>query len=223
MRALILDFDGVIVDSERHWKIKEREVLCELLPNGWTLADGQKTMGMSISDMHRFLTKEHGLHMHHKEWLSLVDRIARRVYEVCSLIDGVDKCLQSVKRQGIPLAIASSSHKDWITDTLTRFKIAHHFSAIASSELLKPGEGKPKPTIYLRAAEMIDVPPEQCIAIEDSEHGTKAAKNAGMYCVGLRNGMNDFQDLSAADRIISHFREFDILQPYTKNQKILVT
>jgi len=68
---------------------------------------------------------------------------------------------------------------------------------------------KPNPDIYLHAAKMLGVEPRHCIAIEDSSSGIKAAKAAGMYCIGINTGKNR-DILKQADEIVECFSEIDL-------------
>jgi len=69
------------------------------------------------------------------------------------------------------------------------------------------GAGKPDPAIFLLAAESLGVQPEQCIVVEDSSNGIKAALAAGMYCVAYNGPGSEHQDQSAANWIIKDFSE----------------
>jgi beta-phosphoglucomutase-like phosphatase (HAD superfamily) len=71
------------------------------------------------------------------------------------------------------------------------------------------GEGKPSPAIYLYTAQRLGVDPARCVVAEDSRNGVLAARAAGMYCIGLRNGFNDDQDLSEANIIVNGLGEID--------------
>lgn len=68
---------------------------------------------------------------------------------------------------------------------------------------------KPDPAIYLYTAKKLDVKPEECIAIEDSAHGVKAAKRAGMYCIGI-NTAGDLEQLKEADHIIQGYNDLNL-------------
>jgi len=211
MNAIIFDFDGVLVDSEHYWHVIEDKTYEKIAPR-WTPQDHHRIVGMNFIDIHQLLTQKYDLRLSWDEFLSVATAIAKKVYEQCTLTNGAQEFIESVQKQGIKIAIASSSRKEWICETLKRLGIAGYFSIITGSEDLKPGEGKPKPTIYLHAAERLKVEPQACIVIEDAKNGVLAAKAAGMYCIGFRNGVNDDQDLSKADRIIHSFKELDVEQ-----------
>jgi beta-phosphoglucomutase-like phosphatase (HAD superfamily) len=91
---------------------------------------------------------------------------------------------------------------------LQRFDLLESFKVVVSADELE-GNGKPSPAIYLLTAKRLGVSPDRCIAIEDSKNGVLSAKNAGMFCIGFRNGFNDEQDLSRADMVIQRFVELD--------------
>jgi len=210
MDALIFDFDGVIVDSEKYWEKIENDAYQKIIPSNWTEEDHHRIVGMNFLDLYHLLTKEYNLQMDQEEFFSLSRTCAQKVYAQCTLIDGVQEFITSVSSHHIPLAIASSSRSEWILEVLNRFNLEKVFQTIASSEDLQPGEGKPAPTIFLKAAEKIGIDPQRCVVIEDSTNGVISAKCAGMYCIGFRNGVNDDQDLSQADEVISGFHELTV-------------
>jgi len=89
---------------------------------------------------------------------------------------------------------------------LKRFRIREKFDAIISADEID-GKGKPSPEIYLYSAKILNLNPDECVVIEDSKNGIISAKNANMRCIGFRNGINQRQDLSKADVIISDLSE----------------
>ena len=70
---------------------------------------------------------------------------------------------------------------------------------------------KPEPDVFLHAAKLLGVPPENCLVFEDSRNGIKAAKAAGMVCIAYSGGNSGHQDQSQADRRIAHFNELDFV------------
>ena len=211
--------DGVIVDSEKHWKKAELIFFNELLPQ-WTKEDQQKIIGLNVHDTHKVLTQKYGLKMAQNEFLEKVNEIAIHVYRELSqplngFMDLIKKlsCQMQIrcggKTKNLKIALTSSSLKSWIDIVLERFELRPLFDVIISAEDIN-GHGKPEPDIYLFTAKKLDVPPEECIVIEDSENGVLSAKNANMFCIGLRNGFNEKQDLSAAEIEINEFTSSNI-------------
>ncbi len=196
--------DGVIVDSELHWKTLEGFFLQSLVKR-WDDEAQSKIIGLSVHDLYTMLTEQYGMEKPREEFFALYNEMAREIYEEHAvLLPGFTALLADIKREGISLALASSSPRDWIEMVLHRFHLSDSFSIVVSADELD-GIGKPSPAIYLMTAERLGVPPETCAVIEDSRNGVLSAKRAGMYCVGLKNGFNDEQDLSAADVTVDGF------------------
>ena len=207
--AVIFDMDGVITDSER-WNIQAtRDILKE------------ENVQISAQELSIFSGKTQEI-----IWGSLKERFqlretaafyVKRFFEVRdNMLDvtggvqpmpGVIELIRKLYAQEIPLAIASGSPMSDIEAYMRKLGILECFRIIVSG--CDCQEGKPSPEIYLRASENIGYPPEKCIVIEDGLNGMKAAKAAGMYCVGYVPPSSYITDLSYADVIIRHFRELE--------------
>jgi HAD superfamily hydrolase (TIGR01509 family) len=208
MDAVIFDMDGVIVDSEIHWKTTEGFFLQSLIL-GWSLNDQDSIIGLGVLDLYKLLVDTYHLQKTKDEFLEIYQEMANDIYgQKVSLIEGFIELLTELNTNHIPVALTSSSPISWINIMLDRFNLRDSFQAVISADELT-GQGKPFPAIYVLTATRLGVRPDRCVAIEDSKNGVLSAKNAEMFCVGFRNGFNDEQDLSRADMIIHHFAEFD--------------
>ena len=208
MDAVIFDMDGVIVDSEIHWKTTEGFFLQSLIPS-WRAKDQDKIIGLGVLDLYALLVDTYYLQKTQQEFLEIYQQMANEIYgQKVSLIAGFTELLTALNTNHIPVALASSSPTSWINIMLERFSLRDSFQVVVSADELK-GEGKPSPAIYLLTASRLGIRSERCVAIEDSKNGVLSAKNAEMFCVGFRNGFNNEQDLSRADVIIHHFSELD--------------
>ncbi len=208
MDAIIFDMDGVIVDSEIHWKTTEGFFLQSLIP-GWSANDQDRIIGLGVLDLYALLVDTYHLQKTQEEFLEIYQEMANQIYgRKVSLIAGFKELLTALNTNHIPVALASSSPTSWINIMLERFSLRDSFQVVVSADELQ-GQGKPSPAIYLLTATRLGIRPERCIAIEDSKNGVLSAKTAEMFCVGFRNGFNDEQDLSRADIIIHHFAELD--------------
>ncbi|MFL5731631.1 MAG: HAD family hydrolase [Chloroflexia bacterium] len=208
MQALIFDMDGVIVDSELHWKSVEGFFLQSLVP-AWSSADQGKIIGLSQRSLYDMLMGEYGLKLSRVRFGELYEEMASDIYRNrVSLMDGFAELVGELNARGVPVALASSSPVSWINIVVDRFDLRGRFQVIVSADELN-GEGKPSPAIYLRAAERLGVDPRGCIAIEDSTNGVLSARRAGMFCIGFRNGFNEEQDLAEADALIESLTELD--------------
>lgn len=204
--AVLLDMDGVIVDSELQWKLVEHSFLKSLVPR-WSAEQERQIVGLGVVDLYSWLVKNFAVQISQKDFLAHCDEMAQEVYSRrVTLAGGLMDFLSANKKQKRPLGLASSSPRRWIDLVLTRFDLAVHFQTVVSGDDVM-GKTKPHPDIYLLAAKNLRVDPKECFAVEDSHLGVRAAKTAGMYCAAYRTPSNADQDLSAADREFSHFDE----------------
>jgi HAD superfamily hydrolase (TIGR01509 family) len=206
--AVVFDMDGVLVNSEVHWKTIESEFLRGLIPS-WGSKDQEGIWGMSAYDVHRLLVERYGLQQSRSDFLAFYSGLADTIYgRKAELLPGVLEVLKDLARSGLPLGLASSSPHAWISIVLRRHELASFFKAVVSSDDLD-GRGKPAPDIYLLTAQRLGIPPSEILAIEDSPKGIRSALDAGMICAGLRNGFNDSADLGTADFLIQSFERID--------------
>jgi HAD superfamily hydrolase (TIGR01509 family) len=195
VKALILDMDGVIVDSEHQWKLIETPFLRGLLGR-WEESDHQRVVGLNVVDLYHLLVRDYGLKQSQEDFLARSAEQALEIYRNrVSCAPGLPELLAAMKASGVALGIASSSPKPWIAIVLERFSLASHFQAVVSSDDVGR-RAKPLPDVYLKAAELLGAAPSDCTAVEDSVIGIKAAKAAGMSVLGFRNSHNDNLDFS---------------------------
>lgn len=208
-KAVIFDMDGVIVDSELHWKSLEGFFLRSLVPS-WTTEDQSKIIGLSLDSLYSMLRDTYGMKESQEAFLEQYHRMAAGIYkEKVNLLPGFRELLDKLLEAEMPLAIASSSHRSWIEMVLVKFSLHKPFPVVVSAQEVG-GRGKPAPDIYLYTAEQLSVKPEDCVVIEDSKNGVLSAMNAGMFCIGIRNGFNEEQDISTADVIIEGYEGLQV-------------
>ncbi len=123
------------------------------------------------------------------------------------LLPGVEDLIKDFYNKGMQLILASSASKVTISRVFNRFKLHDYFTHIVSGEDFPMS--KPHPAIFEHAASLSIAPKENCIVIEDSTAGIKAAKAAGIYCIAYNSFHSKQQDLSLADKVINHFDELN--------------
>lgn len=210
IKTVIFDMDGVIVDTEpvhRYSYYKQFSELDIQVPEEmYTSFTGFSTRN-TFQALKGFFPKiEH-------EVEDLIQR-KRNIFndafdtkEDLHLLDGVEDLIKDIYASGIQLILASSASKVTIDRVFTRFNLHQYFSHIVSGEDFP--QSKPNPAIFIHAASLSVAPKENCIIIEDSTNGIKAAKGAGIYCVGYRSENSNLQDYSEADLVIDHFNELN--------------
>ncbi len=203
--AVVWDFDGVIVDSEKLWleaapKFYEQQIGKNISPEAQ-----EKFVGGSLRNAWNILSQEYGLSASFEKFEEeCVGFAIREMYPRVNLIPGVFELIKKLHLQGVPQAIGTSGHRGWFDPTFKRLKLEPFFNTVVASEDVR-GVGKPAPDIFLRCAELLEVSPEKCLVIEDSRNGCLAGKAAGATVWGFRNGWNQKQDLSIADWEFSSF------------------
>lgn len=128
------------------------------------------------------------------------------------LLPGVEKLIKDLHANGMQLILASSASKVTIERVFSRFKLHDYFTHVVSGEDFP--KSKPHPAIFEHAASLSIAIKENCIVIEDSTNGVKAAKAAGLLCIGYNSLHSEAQDLALADVIVQNFEElsFEIVQ-----------
>ena len=182
--AVIVDLDGVLLDSETAW-VEVKKEFTEESGGHWKDRAQWDMLGMSSTEWSRYMHDVIRLAETPEEISAeVVRRMQDRYAEELPLIDGaVDavRRLHAVFRLGL----ASSSNRPLIELVLTATGMDALFEATVSSEEVE--RGKPAPDVYLEAARQLDVSPGLCAAVEDSANGIRAARAAGMRVIAIPN------------------------------------
>ena len=198
IRALVFDFDGLIVDTEgpifRAWQRIYREHGQELPRERWLTIIGTAT---GPFDPLLDLRQRTGEALAGDALDALERRYYREATAMQQLLPGVERYLADARRLQLKTAVASSSKATWVMDHLERFGIHEKFDAILCREDVS--RTKPDPELYLKALERLAVMPPEAIAFEDSANGIRAAKAAGIFCVAVPNPLTADMDLHQAD------------------------
>jgi HAD superfamily hydrolase (TIGR01509 family) len=107
----------------------------------------------------------------------------------------------------VRLAVATSGPKENLDFVLDNLDIRHFFDALVEESQIT--HGKPHPEIYLRAAQLLGISPQECVAIEDSIFGLQSAKSAGMKAIAITTSFTP-DKLTLADKIIHSFTELQV-------------
>jgi len=198
IRALVFDFDGLIVDTEgpifESWQRIYRERGQELPRERWLTIIGTAS---GPFDPLLDLRQRTGEKLDRQELDNLEQLYYKEATSMQQLLPGVEKYLADARRLGLKVAIASSSGSTWVLEHLERFGIHDHFDAIVCREDVT--RTKPDPELYRMALERLAVSPLETIAFEDSTNGIRAAKAAQLFCVAVPNPLTADLDLSEAD------------------------
>ncbi|MDP8306022.1 MAG: beta-phosphoglucomutase family hydrolase [Candidatus Chlorobium antarcticum] len=210
--AFIFDMDGVLTDNMRHhadsWVELFRDYGLEGLDAERYLVE---TAGMKGHDVLRYFLDPNisaAEADHLTELKDFLYRVSSR--SAIQPLPGLGAFLAKAAERGIKLAIGSGAgHKniDFILDILG---IRSSFDAIVSASDVE--RGKPDPDIFLRAAELLDVPPSSCIVFEDAIPGLEAARSAGMAAIALTT-TNSREAFSTFGNVVAIIDDFTTLDP----------
>jgi HAD superfamily hydrolase (TIGR01509 family) len=205
IRALVFDFDGLILDTEtlvfEAWR-REYAHHGETLEIGlWREHIG--TDGSAFDPLAQLRARvgvfdEAALHARRRSYREA------RLRELRPL-PGVESALDDARAAGIPVALASSSPADWVLGNLERVGLLDAFDGIATGDEVQAA--KPAPDVYLLATARLGVRPEESLALEDSPNGVRAAKAAGLRCLAVPGPMTRTLAFHEADAVADSLAE----------------
>jgi HAD superfamily hydrolase (TIGR01509 family) len=180
LKAAIFDMDGVLFDTERVFQQTWQELAKE---RGIVLDEGfvRSICGTSGAQIEHVVER----YYHVESGAGIVreckSRVRQKLMEKVPVKEGVPEILAKYKKEGLKMAIASSSTVEQIESNLRLSGLADYFDRIVSGDQVE--HGKPEPDIFLAAAVALGFRPEECYVFEDSENGVIAGYRAGCHVV----------------------------------------
>ncbi len=202
MRAIIFDMDGVLLDSEPLHFEATRELLAEHGVS-YAPADDENFYGCTDRDVFTALKARYGLAAAERELAEdWIQRVVALLPGRASPLAGVPEVLVQLRARGVRLALASSSAPAIVETTLAALRVSGFFEVRVSGH--EVANGKPSPDIFVEASRRLGLDASECLVIEDSMNGLRAALAAGMRCVVVPCPSTAHQDFAgAAGRIES--------------------
>lgn len=182
IRALVFDFDGLILDTEtpvlQAWEAIHAEAGVQYSPE-----HAAKIVGHVDVAFDPWVAFDPSVDR------SVLDRDykkrAREILLEQKVLPGVETLLREAQRSGLSIAIASNSHHAWVDTHLARLGLNSFFSVVKCRDDV--ARGKPEPDLYEAVLRAFEITGREAIAFEDSEPGSLAAKRAGLWCVAVPN------------------------------------
>jgi HAD superfamily hydrolase (TIGR01509 family) len=218
LRAVIFDFNGIIVDDEPiHFKLFQR-VLGE---EGITLTEKDyyaRYLGFDDRGAFGAGYRDNGRPLSEEKLAELVNRKAAYYQEAIrnhvTIFPGVKTLIADLAPR-LPLAVASGALRDEIEAILSTAALLQYFTAIVAAEDV--ARGKPEPEIFLKALARINarrgerdqINAADCLVIEDSKEGIKGARRAGMKCLAVTNS-HPAELLKDASSVVESLTEVDL-------------
>ena len=216
-KALIFDFDGLVVDTESplydSWRELYQDHGHDLTLETYVECVGSTTQRFDpltyLQDLvgsSRVLDLDE-LHQEHR------NRVHRELSQRDTL-PGVRERIAEAQEAGIQLAIASSSPSDWIDPWLFRLGIREHFAVVRTLDHVS--EAKPSPELFLTAAESLGVQPHEALVFEDSHNGLQAALAAKIPCVAVPNRVTGNSDFTQAVLVLQSMADHSLTEILSK-------
>jgi HAD superfamily hydrolase (TIGR01509 family) len=191
--------DGLLVDTEPLYFQAEAEVATRY-GRRFTRDVMQKMMGYKARRSIEIMKEELGLEGSVDEIMSLRDSIYTDLLMMgVSPMKGVFELLEWLENREFRKAVGTSSKPEFKDIIFNHLDLHHRFETIITGEDVSAG--KPSPEIYCLAVRRLELQPPECIVLEDSAAGLKAAQGAGCTCIVVPNRYTDNQDFSEADLV----------------------
>ncbi len=212
LKALIFDFDGLILDTETPeylvWKNIYQEHGFDFPHDDWgKIIGGNGLLDFDAADNLSRLSQGR---------LDAVSLRARQSVESLamihsqSLMPGVLELLRAAKQHGLKLAIASSSEHAWVDTHAKRLGIFDLFDAVIAADDVGVGRTKPNPDLFLTALNQLQVQKNEAVVFEDSPNGVKAANRAGVYVVAVPNTVTSLLAFEGANLMVRSLTELSV-------------
>lgn len=209
IEAVVFDMDGLMIDSQPYWQDAQLALLPRLgVPI--TRQDTIDTTGMRVDEIVQMCYEKSPWDSVSPEDVCkrIVDHVIELVQKHKPAMPGLNHAIGVCQKQGLKLALASSSPMTLIQATIDALKLHDVFQVKVSGADLR--YSKPHPEVYLNACEALDVQPQQCVALEDSFVGLLAAKAAQMKTIVIpEHSASSQQYFVIADRQLASLDELN--------------
>ena len=208
IKAVILDVDGVIVDTEKVNAVASIQMFKELYNIEVRPEDFVPFVGTGSVRYVQGVAEKYGIDIDVKEATKRREKNFVKNLNKLRLFPGVGNLIQRVKQNGLKIAIATSADRSKFQASSREVGLREEqFDVIVTGSEVK--HTKPHPEIYLTTAKKLGLKSSNCLVIEDSVTGVEAAKKAGAFSVAVTNSFSK-KDLARADLIIGSLEELDI-------------
>ena len=219
LKAIIFDFNGVILDDEPlHFKAMQEAVagldIILTEKDYW-----EKYLPLDDRECLDAICRDHAVRLSEEQHAQLIEtKIAsynRQIHNSYPLFAGAAQCIETAA-ESYPLALASGARREEIESTLETVNLKHHFLVIVAAEDFT--RGKPHPESFLLALKQLnivmgsttaEIKPEECLVIEDSISGISGARAAGMRCLAVSNSYPT-EKLLEADKVVSSLEDITL-------------
>ena len=211
LKGIIFDMDGVLINSEPfHYQVWKEALKKRGINLDYEIY--KPCIGSTVQVLMQILHEHYGVDEKDDSLPLEVKNLKQEMIEKQGyppLIPYVKDMLERFHEAGYQMAVASSSPQAYIENVTSYWGISPYFQVLVSGEHVE--HSKPAPDIFLKTADILGLLPEECLVIEDSENGCRAAKAAGMTCMAYYNPDSGKQNLQTASVVVEGFEEIDAI------------
>jgi putative hydrolase of the HAD superfamily len=188
IKAIIFDFDGLIIDTETVWYEAYKETM-GFYKVDFPLEHFVKCIGTDDTVLHEFFKERLGESCNIEEIKARAKSLHKVKMKVPQAREGVKEYLEEARKFGYKIALATSSTREWVTHYLEELELLHYFGIIITRDDVN--KVKPAPDLYLKAIKALNISPSEALAFEDSLNGCQSAVTAGIKCVIVPNPVTE--------------------------------
>lgn len=189
IKAVIFDFDGLILDTETAWYESYKEILFKDYQFELPLDVFVACVGSDDTTLINYLKKELAGNFDYDSFLDAASTLHREKMKVAEAREGVGQYLEDARKYGLKIALATSSKRSWATTHLTNLNLISYFDHIISKDDVE--QIKPAPDLFLKALEVLDVDSKEALVFEDSLNGLIAAQKAKLKTIIIPNPVTE--------------------------------
>lgn len=182
--AVLWDMDGTLIDSEPYW-MKSEGAFAKENNSSWSEQDGLSLVGMSLYDSSKIIKQKVGSDLEPEQIIEkLTDEVTAQLKQEILWRPGARELLLLLRKKKVKTALVTMSMRRMAQEVVDAIGFDCFDIVVAGDDVR---QGKPHPEPYLKAAELLGVNPEDCVAFEDSLTGLRSAEAAGTKAVGIKN------------------------------------
>lgn len=208
IKGIIFDFDGTIIDTETAWYTAFNEAYAEYGVD-LTLEQYSTCIGTSLNSFnpYEYLMTDLKLAIDKEAFSKAVKQRHSKLMELETIRPGIQHYLDSAKKAGLRIGLASSSSLEWVEKYLNQLGIRDYFECIRTADHV--AKVKPDPELYNQTLACLGITSNEAVAIEDSPNGSKAAAAAGIPCIVTPNEITNFLEFDKQHHKIDNLSLLD--------------
>lgn len=214
LKAVIMDFDGVIIDTESVWYEVYKEWFKQEANYALELEEFLICVGSNYESLFTELEKTKGMYIDHENFFEDTLQLFIEQSDQLPPKNGIVDFIKSVKNKGLQLSLATSSTRPKPVKHLKRLGLIEYFDYLITADDVE--RIKPFPDLFNTAASQLGVKKDEAVVIEDSNNGLIAANKAGIKTIVVPNDITKYSDFDYYYKKVDSLEEVNISELITE-------